>query len=156
MDSGLGGALAPGVGGPEWDTAVWNRIVVFRDFAGRFAGVQKCAGRSLISREEIGETGKVIGFDVDALTGGLRERIPGAAKGANKPPAKVTATPTKSRKRYFDEIADSEGEEDEYGWGEGDEHAFAAGEAGESGGSAMPTTQSRQGVVAVAEETAVQ
>lgn len=122
-DSGLGGALVSGVGGPEWDAAVWNRLVVFRDFAGRFVGVQKCGGRSLISREEVGETGRVVAFDVDRVTGRVRERTLGSAGEA----VKVMSSPTKSRKRNFDEVADAEGEEVEYGWGVGDEHLFPDG-----------------------------
>ena len=124
-DSGLGGALAPGIGGAEWDAGIWNRLVVFRDFAGRFAGVQKCGGKSLIPREEIGEPGRIIGFDIDAGSSALRERQPGQAASGAPQQAKVHSSPVKSRKRYFDEVADSD-DEDEYGWGEGDEEVFAA------------------------------
>ena len=40
---------------------------------------------------------------------------------------KLRASPVKPRKRNFDEIADSEGEDvDEYGWAETDDDAIAA------------------------------
>lgn len=129
-DSGLGGALAPGIGGAEWDAGVWNRLAVFRDFAGRFVGMQKCGGKSLISREEVGEPGRIIGFDVSLDNGALQERQPGkAANGTMTAAAALKSSPIKSRKRYFDEVADSE-EEDEYGWDAGDEDAFATGTLG--------------------------
>lgn len=123
-DSGLGGALAPGIGGTEWDAGVWNRLVVFRDFVGSFVGIQKCGGKSLISREEVGEPGRLIGFELTA-GGLLRERQPGKAADGSIPAA-LKSSPVKSRKRHFDEVADSEGEEDEYGWDAGDEDVFAA------------------------------
>ncbi|KAK0943658.1 hypothetical protein LTR29_004831 [Friedmanniomyces endolithicus] len=125
-DSGLGSALVPGVGGGEWDGGVWNRLVIFRDFTCRFVGVQKCRGRILISREQIGETGKIVGFTIDEK-GSLQQ------KGSTGGPAiedlrrKVTRSPIKTRKRVIDEVADSEGEEaDEYGWAETDEDALTA------------------------------
>lgn len=123
-DSGLGGALAPGVGGTEWDSGVWNRLALFRDFAGRFVGIQKCGGKSLISREEVGEGGRIIGFDIKKDDGALRERLPGQASNGAVTAAQIQSSPVKSRKRYFDEVADSEGE-DEYGWDAGDEDVFA-------------------------------
>ena len=127
-DSGLGLALVPGISGAEWDSGIWTRLVVFRDFGGRFVGVQKCQGKSFISREEIGEVGRLVGFDI-ATDGTLRERK-GAetVDGVPQQPAKPNQSPVKPRKRHYDEIADSEGEDvDEYGWAETDEDVFAAG-----------------------------
>ncbi|EMC93257.1 hypothetical protein BAUCODRAFT_36929 [Baudoinia panamericana UAMH 10762] len=121
-DSGLGSALIPGVGGAEWDAGVWTRMVVLRDYAGRFAGLQKCGGRSLISREEIGEVGKMVGFDISA-DGELVEL---RGRGAQVIPTAVKRSPVKPRKRTFDEVADSDGEVDEYGWAEMDDDALAA------------------------------
>ncbi len=124
-DSGLGAALVPGIGGLEWESGIWNRIVVFRDFASRLVGVQKCQGRSAISREEVGEPGHLIAFEFGP-TGSALERM--MQKGAGitlVQPVKSKASPAKPRKRAIDEIADSEGEDmDEYGWADADDGAF--------------------------------
>lgn len=133
-DSGLGSALVPGVGGGEWDSGVWTRLTVFRDLGGRRVGLQKSQGRSLISREEIGEVGKVIAFEVaredgvrDVLTAGDVERVI----------PKAVLSPVKPRKRTYDEVADSDGEDvDEYGWAEKDEDALAVGGLEELGDTA--------------------
>lgn len=126
-DSGLGSALVPGVGGAEWETGIWNRLVLFRDFGGRSVGIQKSQGKSNISREEIGETGRIIAFDVN-LGGTIQERQPGKSSDvATAALAKARISPVKPRKRAFDEIADSDGEDvDEYGWAEADDDAIAA------------------------------
>ncbi|KAK0284951.1 hypothetical protein LTR35_000288 [Friedmanniomyces endolithicus] len=125
-DSGLGSALVPGVGGGEWEGGVWNRLVIFRDFGCRFVGVQKSGGRILISREQIGESGKVVCFTIDAH-GALRQKGPAGSFAPEDLCRKVTRSPTKSRKRAIDEVADSEGEQsDEYGWAETDEDALTA------------------------------
>ncbi|KAK5117912.1 hypothetical protein LTR85_008686 [Meristemomyces frigidus] len=124
-DSGLGSALAPGVGGGEWDAGVWTRLVVFRDFGGRLIGLQKCQGRSLISREEVGEVGRVVGVEISEH-GTLRERM--AKKGIEQALPLTARSPAKPRKRTYDEVADSDGEDaDEYGWAERDEDALATG-----------------------------
>lgn len=126
-DSGLGAALAPGVGGAEWESGIWNRIVVFRDFGARFIGVQKCQGKSLISREEVGEVGRIIAFDT-AADGSVYERQGAmSTNGTSIPLSKLKSSPAKPRKRNFDEIADSEGEDvDEFGWAEADDDVLAA------------------------------
>ncbi|TKA77081.1 hypothetical protein B0A55_03567 [Friedmanniomyces simplex] len=125
-DSGLGSALVPGVGGAEWDGGVWNRLVLFRDFECRFVGVQKCQGRTLISREQIGETGKVVGFAIEH-DGTVRQQGSTGGVAIEDPRNKVIRSPPKPRKRVIDEVADSEGEEaDEYGWAETDEEALTA------------------------------
>ncbi|KAI7267667.1 P-loop containing nucleoside triphosphate hydrolase protein [Hortaea werneckii] len=121
-DSGLGSALVPGVGGGEWDSGVWTRLAVFRDFSGRFVGVQKCQGRSLIPRDETGETGNVICFEI-FKSGKIRAKEVEAS--AQSTGVNVLRSPAKARKRTFEEIADSEGEDvDEYGWADGDEDAL--------------------------------
>jgi hypothetical protein len=133
-DSGLGSALVPGVGGTEWDSGIWTRLVVFRDFSVPLIGLQKCQGRSLISREEVGETGSVIGFEVDT-DGLLRERQRERGNIVQEV-AKAVRSPVKPRKRTFDEVADSEGEdEDEYGWADTDDDALAAEALAENGGA---------------------
>ncbi|KAI7279726.1 P-loop containing nucleoside triphosphate hydrolase protein [Hortaea werneckii] len=121
-DSGLGSALVPGIGGGEWDSGVWTRLAVFRDFGGRFVGVQKCQGRSLIPRDETGETGNVICFEI-LESGKIRAKEVEAS--AQSTGVNVLRSPAKARKRTFEEVADSEGEDvDEYGWVEGDEEAL--------------------------------
>jgi len=131
MDSGLGSALVPGLGGAEWDAGIWNKVVVFRDFGCRFVGVQKCQSRSLISREEIGEPGKVVGFEI-THDGVVKQQGPAGGSVLEEARRRVSRSPAKLRKRAFDEVADSEGEEaDEYGWAETDEDAFTADAAGE-------------------------
>jgi hypothetical protein len=126
-DSGLGAALGPGIGGTEWEAGTWNRLVVFRDFGGRFVGMQKSQGKSHISREEVGETGRIFAVEITS-NGAVRERQPGKhADGATAALVKPRISPAKPRKRAFDEIADSDGEEvDEYGWAEADDDAVAA------------------------------
>ena len=125
-DSNLGAALVPGIGGAEWEGGIWNRFVVFRDFAGRFVGVQKCRGRSLISRDEVGEVGRIIPFDI-SLAGRLHERhAADVAHNSEAVPVQRKGSLVKPPKRAFDEIADSDGEDvDKYGWAETDEDAIA-------------------------------
>ena len=126
-DSGLGAALVPAIGGPEWDGGIWNRLVVFRDFGGRIVGVQKCQGKSLIPREEVGEIGRLVAFNI--TSGGVVGERP-ASEGPQSLPAqqvKPRMSPVKPRKRNLDEIANSEGEDvDEYGWAEKDDDAITA------------------------------
>lgn len=125
-DSGLGAALMPGIGGAEWDSGIWNRLAVFRDFEGRFIGISKCRGKSLISREEVGEVGRIVGFNLDANGHPHERQLGNATHGDSAPRVKLKASPLKSMKRSFDEIADSESEDlDEYGWAETDEDAVA-------------------------------
>ena len=87
--------------------------------------MQKCQGKSLISREEVGEVGKLVSFEI--TDGGMvQERL------ALKSDTKMVTLQSKHKmasapKRSFDEIADSEDEDvDEYGWVDSDEHALAA------------------------------
>ncbi|KAK4959705.1 hypothetical protein LTR10_002591 [Elasticomyces elasticus] len=125
-DSGLGSALVPGIGGAEWDGGVWNRLVVFRDFHCCFVGVQKSQGRSLIGRQEIGETGKIVAFDVEH-DGSVRQQGPSSSLPSEALRKSISRSPAKPRKRYIDEVADSGGEDaDEYGWAETDEDALTA------------------------------
>lgn len=122
-DNGMGSAIVPGVGGQEWDAGIWNRLVVFRDFSGRFIGVQKCNGKSAISREEVGEVGRVVSCEIDSR-GVLQERQVKVSDEATVPPPKLKSS--SAPKRAYDEIADSEDEDvDEYGWIDTDEHALA-------------------------------
>ncbi|KAK5689986.1 hypothetical protein LTR97_012469 [Elasticomyces elasticus] len=125
-DSGLGSALVPGISGAEWDGGVWNRLVIFRDFHCRFVGVQKSQGRSLIGRQEIGETGKIVAFDVEH-DGSVRQQGPSSSLPSEALRKSISRSPAKPRGRYIDEVADSEGEDaDEYGWAETDEDALTA------------------------------
>jgi len=126
--SGLGAAIVPAIGGTEWDTGICDRLVIFRDFGGRFVGVQKCQGRSLISREEAGEIGCIVGFDI-AGDGSLQERRPPGHRSDRVEPLLVTPVPdpARSKKRTYEEIADSDDDDaDEYGWVEMDEDTLTA------------------------------
>lgn len=124
-DSGMGAAMVPGVGGVEWDSGVCNRFVVFRDYNTRYIGVQKCHGRSLISRDEVGIPGHLIPFTISAngkVQGQSHSTIPDFIPALPPQPS-----PVKRRKRIREEIEDSEGDDvDEYGWAETDEYAPAA------------------------------
>jgi hypothetical protein len=127
-ESGLSAALVPGIGGVEWDAGIRNRIVVFRDFDARFVGLQKCHGRSLIPRDEVGEPGHIITFDITP-SGTVEERTAArTAEIGSSQTKKLRSSPVKPRKRNIDEIADSDGEDvDEFGWADADDEAFAAG-----------------------------
>jgi hypothetical protein len=125
-DSGKGAAIAPGIGGAEWETGVWNRVVLFRDFAGRFIGVQKLQGKNLQPMDPVGHTGIVTRFEV--LDGGQLRHPLGDEQGTNdvhskKPAAPSSSSPVKNGlKRPYDEVADSDDDEiDEYGWAEADD-----------------------------------
>ena len=132
-NSGLGAALMPSIGGNEWDSGIWSKMVLFRDFGGRFIGLQKLRGRSLISREEVGEYGQLLALDI-AANGSLCERH---MNGPDVAVPKMASSPVKSRKRVFDEVADSDGDDvDEYGWAGTDEDVLAAHETGEDPGVA--------------------
>ena len=141
-DDRAGLALVPGVGGgDEWETAIGARVVMFRDFHGRFVGVIKRRGRFCGPRAgETGDVGLVSGFSIDSH-GSLRDIQTGqaTAKLGNMPsiaaesipqPPQIkdrVSSPVKGRKRIHDEIADSDEEEvDEYGWDDGVEDAIAA------------------------------
>lgn len=130
-DSGLGAAIAPGVGGSEWEGGIWSRVFLFRDFNGRFAGVQKCNGRNLTPLDPVGDVRNVVGFEMSA-EGWLKELVidltSSAADGTKQQPLKKSSSPVKAvRKRHFEEIADSDSDADEYGWAETDEDVLAAG-----------------------------
>jgi len=74
---GAGPVLVPAVGGSEWEQGIWNRVVLFRDFGGRWAGVRKVQGRSLVSRSRLGEgegngpggSGRLVPFRLTELGG---------------------------------------------------------------------------------------
>nr|POE54571.1 hypothetical protein CFP56_41509 [Quercus suber] len=127
--SGLRLALVPSIGGSEWDNAIHNKLVVFRDFDARFVGIQKAQGKSFLSSEQTGELGKIVLFECNQA-GVLEENVlsPTNVKSSveEQIPYAVMPSPKKGHKRSYDEIADSEGEDvDEYGWAELDEDALA-------------------------------
>lgn len=116
-DMGLGAVLLPGVGGAEWDAAVYARLAVFRDFNGRFAGLQKLRGTNHTGD---GGLGKIARFAVSAE--GLPEDFQTEPLQSSLPVSKAGVSPVKPRKRTYDEIADSDAEDnDEYGWADVDE-----------------------------------
>nr|POE87855.1 hypothetical protein CFP56_11084 [Quercus suber] len=127
--SGLPLALVPSVSGSDWEEGVHNKLAVFRDYHAHFVGVQKVQGKYLISREEVGEPGRIISFET-TQAGVLTENV--LSLGNGKAPVEqqmsvtIMPSPNKGYKRPYDEIADSEGEEvDEYGWAEADEDVLA-------------------------------
>lgn len=130
-DTGLGAALAPGAGGSEWESGVWSRTVLFRDFNGRFAGVQKCNGRNLTPLDPVGDIRNVTGFEISA-GGWLKEQVidltSSAPQANTRQPSKAASSPANAvRKRNYEEIADSDEDADEYGWAEKDEDVIAGG-----------------------------
>ncbi|KAM3419840.1 hypothetical protein BST61_g3169 [Cercospora zeina] len=114
-DDGLAAAIGPGLGGTEWENGIWSRIVVFRDFAGRFAGVQKCQGRNLMPLDPTSDVRNAIGFEMGEY--GLLQPRHTTVDLTSSSPMPVVARPPKKSSNA-----------DEYGWGEADEHAIAADE----------------------------
>jgi len=128
MRSEYGGplGLVPGVGGGEWEAGIWTRAAVFQDFGNRLLGVQKFRGGNTPSSHI--EFAKLAAFAVSEQ--GLAVEVPKETLGdAYSSPLKP-AGPGKSllsRKRVFEEIADSDDDEgiDEYGgWTELEENAM--------------------------------
>jgi hypothetical protein len=128
--SGLGAVLVPGMGGPEWDAGISNRLVMFRDFAwthqqqhpesARYIGLQKI---NAVAFSDQGETGQVLPFIIQK--DGLRHVLD-KDPSANAPIVTLAASsPSKLRKRLHAEIADETTQQgrDEYGWLNGDEAA---------------------------------
>ncbi|EME38415.1 hypothetical protein DOTSEDRAFT_48641 [Dothistroma septosporum NZE10] len=128
-DSGLGASISPGIGGSEWENGISSRMLIFRDFDGRFIGVQRCLGRNVTPLDPVGDVRNVVGFEFTA-SGALEEHIidltSSTSDGATVQKPSVLPSPAKVvRKRIYDEIADSEDDEDEYGWAEADDVAIA-------------------------------
>lgn len=129
-ESGMGAAIGPGVGGSEWEAGTHTRIVMFRDFSGRYAGVQKVNGRNLMPLDPMSDVRNIIGFEIER-DGVLKEKIvdltsspadQGGELSAVVKKAIVMPSKAPARKRIYDEIADSEDEDvDEYGWAERDD-----------------------------------
>lgn len=123
--------LVPGVGGSEWETGVWARAAVLRDFGGRFLGVSKARGTAVPAGAA--GLGTVVAFDIGE--GGVAtEDARGQQDHASSEDAKkaVTLSPVRGRKRALEEIADSDDDEegDEYGvWAGLEEDALAGVEA---------------------------
>ncbi|KAL9064424.1 MAG: hypothetical protein Q9157_007836 [Trypethelium eluteriae] len=141
--AGTKAILVPALSGKEWDSGVANRVVLFRDWAPeewrqdsqgkeadgkarvrleqmRFAGVVKANGVVPGEQTKQGTTlGNVVPFTIDET--GI---VPYTS---DEKPLRPLSSPIKlssptSRKRHFEEVADSEAEsDDEYGWVEEDE-----------------------------------
>ena len=130
-DTGLSAAIGPGVGGSEWEAGIWSRLVLFRDFSRRFLGVQKSSGRNITPLDPVGDIRNGIAFEINQ-DGSLQEHIIDLTSShptSSIPPVtKKSSSPVKVvRKRVYDEIADSEEDEDldEYGWAEKDDEVLA-------------------------------
>jgi hypothetical protein len=126
--------LVPGVGGSEWETGIWARAAVLRDFGGRVVGISKVRGTAVASGE-VG-LGTVVGFAIGeggvAITDERRQQERAANEEAVK---KITLSPVRGRKRALEEIADSDEDEeaDEYGGWVGLEDDSLAGADGAEG-----------------------
>ena len=108
--------LVPGVGGSEWETGIWARVAVLRDFSGRFVGISKVRGTA-VATGEVG-LGTIVPFAIGegglAVTDERRQQERALNEQAAK---KLTLSPVRGRKRALEEIADSDEDEeaDEYG-----------------------------------------
>lgn len=133
MRSDYGGplGLVPGVGGGEWEAGIWTRAAVFQDFGNRFVGVQKLRGSNTPANH--GDFTRLAVFAVSEK--GLAVAAPKEAPGGPySSPTKTVGSKQSalSRKRNFEEVADSDDEEgiDEYGgWTELEENAMDGAEA---------------------------
>jgi hypothetical protein len=119
--------LVPGVGGSEWETGIWARAAVLRDFGGRFVGVSKARGAAVAAGAA--GLGTIIGFAIGeggvAIEDVRRQQEHAASDDARKA---LTLSPSRGRKRALEEIADSDDDEeaDEYGgWAGLEEDALA-------------------------------
>lgn len=119
--------LVPGVGGSEWETGIWARAAVLRDFDGRFIGVSKARGAAIAAGAA--GLGTVVGFAIGeggvAIEDVRRQQDHTASDDARKA---STLSPVRGRKRALEEIADSDDDEeaDEYGgWAGLEEEALA-------------------------------
>ncbi|KAJ9669677.1 hypothetical protein H2201_000061 [Coniosporium apollinis] len=133
---GLGAVLLPALSGTEWDNGISTRLVLFKDWPPpahkdmsdadrqqlgkvRYVGAIKVNGVTLA---EVGNVGSVVSFTIQAH--GLADfDIP-----ASDSAVQYHTSPVRPPKRTYAEIADSDGEEDEYGWGNGDENEVLAAE----------------------------
>jgi hypothetical protein len=124
--------LVPGIGGNEWESGIWARAAVLRDFDGRFVGVSKARGAAVAA----GATGLgivvsfVIGEGGVAIADIRRQQEHAANDDARKA---ATLSPVRGRKRALEEIADSDDDEeaDEYGgWAGLEEEALTGVDGG--------------------------
>lgn len=148
--------LVPGVGGSEWESGIWSRAAVLRDFGGRFVGVSKVRG-TFIATGDVG-LGTLVGFAIGeggvAITDERRQREPVMDQEAVKT---LTLSPVRGRKRAFEEIADSDEDEeaDEYGGWVGLEHDSlpgaddADGNGAEKDSGVGPTTNTGNATIVI-------
>jgi hypothetical protein len=108
--------LVPGVGGSEWESGIWARAAVLRDFGGRVVGISKIRGTAVASGE-VG-LGTAVGFAIGEGGVAVADERRRQERAANEEAVKkVTLSPVRGRKRALEEIADSDEDEevDEYG-----------------------------------------
>lgn len=108
-EPGLGPVMVPAVGGIDWDSGLWNRMAVFKDFNGQFIALQKLHGSNTANRMN---GNQVLRFELSKI--GLLvedESVPTSSVLMTQP----MLSSDQPKKRTFEEIADSE-DEDEYGW----------------------------------------
>jgi len=126
--------LVPGVGGSEWETGIWARSAVLRDFGGRFAGISKVRGTA-VATGEVG-LGTVVGFAIGEGGVAVADEKRRQEHAKNEAAVKaITLSPVRGRKRALEEIADSDEDEeaDEYGGWIGLEDDSLAGVDGADG-----------------------
>jgi hypothetical protein len=124
--------LVPGLGGSEWETGIWARAAVLRDFSGRVVGVSKVRGTAVASGE-VG-LGAVVGFAIGEGGVAIADERRRQERVANEEAVKkITLSPVRGRKRALEEIADSDEDEevDEYGGWVGLEDDSLAGADGD-------------------------
>lgn len=129
--------LVPGVGGTEWESGIWARASVLRDFGGRFVGVSKARGATIAPGEA--GLGAVVSFAI--ADGGVavkdERRQQENALAEARQAAAATLSPARGRKRALEEVADSDDDEevDEYGgWAGLEDDALAGADAAEGDG----------------------
>jgi hypothetical protein len=119
--------LVPGVGGNEWESGIWARAVVLRDFGGRFVGVSKARGAAVAAGAA--GLGTVVTFAVGEGGVAMADVRAQQEHAVNEDARKAMAlSPVRGRKRALEEIADSDDDEgaDEYGgWAGLEEDALA-------------------------------